>query len=381
MNFNSIWSVLEEGSEILFNDYAYPAAGEVAQEFSLPPNFFTWVNAIWLFDANPFTLAQYMRYFPYGLTQVNDARLASTVQRGYLTSNDQGAYRATESGRTVAARLMQAGDKAMAALTPMPKESLRTLGNFLARISDAAGSTPEPPAHVLIKAKRDLYQRMNTFALLEGFVAHRLLLEGYRDDCYIATWKAHGMEGHTWEVLDQLSQTDALTFDELHEKTSGRGVMREVHAADVQELARIVAPLYAAEDATYTLPPTPSPVEGDYERVAPGRDLRAELNNLLAEQARINAGRKTYESDWNTALKIRNDKRDAQIPAATEQALAQVLAALRAAGQPPANTVQSRAQQLLAARGNVVGAGTRRPPAPKAAKTWRLDVNGNVTRN
>ena len=131
------------------------------------------------------------------------------------------------------------------------------------------------------------------------------------------------------------------------------------------------APLYAAEDATYTLPP--------------GRDLRAELNNLLAEQSRLNAGRKTYESDWNTALKIRNDKRDAQIPAATEQALAQVLAALRAAGQPPANTVQSRAQQLLAARGNVIGAApgasTRRPPAPKAAKTWRLDVNGNVTRN
>ncbi len=146
-----------------------------------------------------------------------------------------------------------------------------------------------------------------------------------------------------------------------------------------------VAPLYAAEDAAYTLPPTPSPIEGDYERVAPGRDLRAELNNLLAEQSRLNAGRKTYESDWNTALKIRNDKRDAQIPAATEQALAQVLAALRASGQPPAaGTIQSRAQQLLAARGNVVGTpatGSRRPPAPKAAKTWRLDVNGNVTRN
>ena len=126
----------------------------------------------------------------------------------------------------------------MSALTPMPKESLRALGNLLARISDAASSTPEPPAHVLIKAKRDLYQRTNAFAILEGFVAHCLLLEGYRDDCYIATWKAHGVDGHTWEVLDRLSQSDALTFDELHEKTSGRGVTREVHAADVQELAR-----------------------------------------------------------------------------------------------------------------------------------------------
>ena len=238
MNFNSIWSVLEEGSEILFNDYAYPAAGEVAQELSLPPNFFTWVNAIWLFDANPFTLAQYMRHFPYGLAQVNDARLASAVQEGYLASDDRGTYRATESGRAAAARLMQAGDETMSALTPMPKESLRTLGNLLARISGTALNLPEPPAHVLIKAKRDLYQRTNTFAILEGFVAHCLLLEGYRDDCYIATWSAHGMEGHTWEVLDQLSQSDALTFDELHDKLSRRGVTREAHAADAQELAR-----------------------------------------------------------------------------------------------------------------------------------------------
>jgi hypothetical protein len=39
-------------------------------------------------------------------------------------------------------------------------------------------------------------------------------------------------------MLDFLSRGEALTFDELHEKTSGRGVTREVHAADVQELAR-----------------------------------------------------------------------------------------------------------------------------------------------
>jgi hypothetical protein len=133
---------------------------------------------------------------------------------------------------------MQAGNEVMAALTPMPKESLRTLGDLLARISDAASSTPEPPTHVLIKAKRDLYQRTNAFVLLEGFTAHCLLLEGYRDDCYIDTWKAHGVEGHAWDVLDRLFQNNALTFDELHEKTSGRGVTREVHAEDVRELTQ-----------------------------------------------------------------------------------------------------------------------------------------------
>lgn len=126
--------------------------------------------------------------------------------------------------------------------------------------------------------------------------------------------------------------------------------------------------LYAAEDAAYTMP---------------GRDLRSELNNLLAEQARLEAGRKTYANDWAMALKTRNDRQAMAVPAATEQALAQVLAALQAAGttQRPANTLQSRAAQLLAERGNVVGpAASRRPPAPKAAKTWRLGVDGRLTR-
>jgi hypothetical protein len=238
MNLNTIWSVLEESSEILFDNYGYPAADKAAEELSLPANFYTWVMAIWLFDANPFTIAQFMRYFPYGLARVNDERFSSAVQQGYLASDGQGTYRATESGRTAALRLTQAGSEVMAALTPMPKESLRAIGNLLARISNAAFNAPEPSAHVLIKAKRDLYQRTNTFAVLEGFLGHCLLLEGHRDDCYVATWGAHGVEGHTWEVLDQLSQNDPLTFDELHEKTSGRGVTRAVHAEDVQELAR-----------------------------------------------------------------------------------------------------------------------------------------------
>jgi hypothetical protein len=236
MNLKSIWSALEESSEILFDNYGYPAADEAAEELSLPPGYYAWVTAIWIFDANPFSIAQFMRYFPYGLARVNDERLASAVEQGYLASDGQWKYRATESGITAALRLIQTGNAVTAALTPIPKESLRTLGNLLARISDAAFNLPEPPAHVLIKAKRDCYQRTGTFAALEGFPAYCLLLEGHRDDCYFATWSAHGVDGHTWEVLDALSQNDALTFTNLHNKLSRRGVTEEVHVGDVKEL-------------------------------------------------------------------------------------------------------------------------------------------------
>ncbi|MBK6431221.1 hypothetical protein [Candidatus Amarolinea dominans] len=74
------------------------------------------------------------------------------------------------------------------------------------------------------------------FTTLEGFIAHCFLLEGHRDDCYFATWSAYGVEGHAWEVLDVLSQNDALAFADLHSKLSRRGVTEEVHAGDVREL-------------------------------------------------------------------------------------------------------------------------------------------------
>ena len=98
MNLNAIWSALEESSEFLFGNYAWPPAGKAAEELALPAGYYAWVTPLWLFDAEPFTIAEFMRYFPYGLAQVNDARLASAVQQGYLTSDGRGTYRATESG-------------------------------------------------------------------------------------------------------------------------------------------------------------------------------------------------------------------------------------------------------------------------------------------
>ena len=138
MNLDSIWSALEESSEILFDHYAYPAADKAAEELSLPSGYYAWVMPIWIFDADPFSITEFMRYFPYGLAKVNDERLTSAVRQGYLTLDSQGIYHATESGRTAALRLMQVGNERISALAPLSNESLRTLGDLLAQISDAA---------------------------------------------------------------------------------------------------------------------------------------------------------------------------------------------------------------------------------------------------
>ena len=262
MNLNSTWSTLEESSDIL-GGYAYPAMDKIAAEIDLSPDYFTWVAAVNLFAPDPFTIAQFMRIFPYGLPQVNEAWLAPAVQQGFLTFDSQGQYCATESGLNIAAhRLYQAANDSIAPLRPMPDEALTRLVNLLTRLADAALGTPEPPTPFITSHKRKSYDRVGMRESVPGFVGRCLELEGYRDDAYITTWQAHRIDGHAWDVLDLLSREDTLTFDELHDKASRRGVTREVHAGDVQELVR----RGWADDAS-----------GRIQITAEGKQVRAEV--------------------------------------------------------------------------------------------------------
>lgn len=238
MNLKSLWTVLEESSDIL-GDYAYPAMDKVAEEIGLSPDYFSWVAAVNLFAPDSFTLAEFMRIFPYGLPQVNAARLMSAVQQGFLTFDGPDQYCATESGINMAVhRVFQAANDSIAALHSMPDEALNRLVNLLTRLANTALGMPEPPIPFVATHKRRSYERMGMRDSLLGFVARCLEMEGYRDDAYITTWQAHRIDGHAWEVLDLLSQNDALTFDDLHDKLSRRGVTREIHAGGLQELAR-----------------------------------------------------------------------------------------------------------------------------------------------
>ncbi|MBI3161514.1 MAG: hypothetical protein HYZ23_03345 [Chloroflexi bacterium] len=237
MNLNSTWSALEESMNMLGDDYGYSALFKRAEELAPESNWLTWIPAVSMFAPETFTVADFMRLFPYGLAQLNEKRFAIAVQRGYLTADDQGGYCATESGKNVTRLAMEAFDQAIASIRPLSDESFQSLVGYLHKLVEATFATAKPTANFLFCGKRNMRPlRMEGLPhQLEQYISE---LAGYRDDCYFATWSAHGVEGHAWELLDRLSQSDALTFDELHEKSSGRGVTREVHAADVQELAR-----------------------------------------------------------------------------------------------------------------------------------------------
>jgi hypothetical protein len=196
----------------------------------------TWLFAIWLFGSEPITTANFMRMFPYGLARLNDEHFASAVQHGYLLADGKIGYTPTESGMKAAQRVWREAGDSIASLNSMPDDQLGRLFEYLARLGESALSAPEPPPHYFMSHKRENYQHFKVLYPLERFVVLFGELAAYRDDCYISTWGAHGIDGHAWDAFDQLVQSGALTQEDLFAKVKRRGITEEIHVEDIKEL-------------------------------------------------------------------------------------------------------------------------------------------------
>ena len=235
MNLQSVWSALTEADEPL-DEYPMTATMNAAAELDLPAGWFSWVTAGVMLGGEAITIEKYMRLFPYGLAGTNEGRFASAVQQGYLTVNDKGEYRLSNSGSEVAQKILHAVDVSVDHLDPMPMERQQKLVDTLKRLANESFAMPEPPAKWLISHKRRNLRPTEGSCLLRYVVFYYDQIAAYRDDVYVAAWSAHGVGGHTWNALDQLIQGGALTLADLYDKVKGRGVTEEVHAADVREL-------------------------------------------------------------------------------------------------------------------------------------------------
>ncbi len=236
MNLKSLWSSLEEADEPL-DEYPVTAMMNVAAELNLPSGWFTWVAAAIMFGKEAITTKKYMRLFPYGLAETNEGRFASAAQQGYLVA-EEGKYRLSENGASVVQQITQAIDEAGAQLQPMSAENLQQFVNYLIRLADTSSIAPEPPTKWSSAYKRKNMNPGKEASLPRLIIYYFDQVAAYRDDVYVATWQAHGVEGHAWEMLDKFYGGEALAFDELYEKLKTRGAPQDVYAHDLQELVK-----------------------------------------------------------------------------------------------------------------------------------------------
>jgi hypothetical protein len=243
MNMNSTWSALLECEHILDNEYIFPAMFKLADELALAPGWLSWMPAAGMFWDEPFTIEQFMRVLPYGLAHLNEERLNAAVQKGYLTADGEGNFRAAESGKEAVRMTYEAWDQSLAHLQILPDERRQRLVGHVFELVEATFAATKPPANVIFSHKRDNMRPYRAKGWIVQFQEYVGELEGFYGDCAITALQALGVEGHTWDALDLLSREGVLTFDELHEKIGGEdvlqtGVTREIHAGDVRELAR-----------------------------------------------------------------------------------------------------------------------------------------------
>lgn len=285
MNPKAIWAVLEEAFAPL-DDLGGEAMMRTVAELGLQAPWFPWFAAAALFGAEPFTISQYMRMFPYGLVRLNEERFAAAAQAGYVTPDGQGGYRATEAARAVAVQVLEAMNASIAHLQPLPDEQLHGLAGYLARLADASLAAAEPPNFLMAHKRKYMSGSQDASPLLQ-VALYINELTAYRDDAHLAAWQPLGVAGHAWEVLTTLWRGGAMSLNGLHEKLGARGVPAEVYAEDLRDL---MAYGWVAEEAgmyraTLAGKQTREDAEAQTERYffAPWAGLsEAELEDLLA---------------------------------------------------------------------------------------------------
>lgn len=235
MNLKSIWTALEESFWPL-NDDAYSIWQKTANEQGLEPGWMVWLASLFVFGAEPFTAAGYMRSFPYGSAPVIEAQLKLAVKNEILVASAENEYYATEKGIAWKNQMIHAALASIAHLQPIPESELQKIVNYLKRVTDASLAAPEPPSQFGASHYfRNLHPGKGATSL-RFFVHYFGTLDKYRGNAHLAAWKHYDIEGNRWEVFSEVWTGKNNTLDKLMDELGFRGITRDDYASILQEL-------------------------------------------------------------------------------------------------------------------------------------------------
>lgn len=133
MNPKSIWCALEASFWPL-NDDVYAIWQKIAAEQGLEPGWMVWLASLFIFGAEPFTTAGYVRLFPYGSAHVIEARLELAVKNGILVTDSENEYQATAKGLEWKKQMIHAATAFIAQLQSIPESDLQKIVSYLKRL-------------------------------------------------------------------------------------------------------------------------------------------------------------------------------------------------------------------------------------------------------
>lgn len=169
----------------------------------------------------------------YNAPRVVQAALDNLAQLGYLTSGYAATQKAGEAMDSVLARQRAK----LVEIALLPDGEAEQLVALMGRVCDRAARLDEPDTPCL--ADQRLRPASADLPLTERFVRYAGQMNAFRDDCHLAAWKRHDIDGHVWEIFTHIWRGEATSHEDMPEQLMQfRGYTAEESAAALEELAR-----------------------------------------------------------------------------------------------------------------------------------------------
>lgn len=202
--------------------YYDPSVCRAGEEFGLDAKETYLLIALPSFEPDSITVPILNIRSPYTAPEIYAQRLDSIARSGLLVSSDALHYSLTERGKTAHQHIMAAAHSSMAAVSPLPSSDMKELMSLLADRVAACLETPEPPGKWCISHSRKLDPGPGAADIVrvDQYLSDLL---AYRDDSHLASWKAHNVDGHAWDILTLLWINESETIDSIQQKLARRG--------------------------------------------------------------------------------------------------------------------------------------------------------------
>jgi DNA-binding MarR family transcriptional regulator len=213
-----------------------PRTQAAFEQTGIDPRFFFSMWQALTFEPEPLTVDKLRKRFPYISARLIAERFSKMVEEGLLTPVADGAYKLSDG---VAGRVYQIDEvfgQALADLEILPADELEVIKTTLNRLVEASLQAEQPADKWALTHIHNHVRPDNAPALLH--IDQSIDdLNAFRDDCHLAAWQPHEVEGHAWEAFTFIWRGEANTAAELAEKLSFRGHTVEDYAAALQSLA------------------------------------------------------------------------------------------------------------------------------------------------
>lgn len=230
-----------------------------------------------LLGPDPIGVAHIYKRAPYANPDGHRARMESTVGRGWLEKSGESGYIASEKGKDLYMKYLEAYKAEYGDIKSLSSEELDRVVALLGKVVVAAEKYEK------ILDKPALQLSLNEIVdedapALQVILTQAVQMLAFRDDAHVASWSAYKIDGITWEAFSDIWGGEVSTTKELVEKRPGRQYSEEEYT---KALGELVTKSWVANK------------DDSYEITEEGRRVREEAEDITNEY---------YDGPWGNAL-------------------------------------------------------------------------------